>query len=50
MGLNFGKIVFGVVAGALLTGFILDELGQGRLGAVPQLFAKKVTRGFGDGN
>lgn len=45
--MNFGKAVFGVVVGAILTGFILDELGQGRLGSVPKALAQKVTRGFG---
>lgn len=45
--MNFGKTVFGVLVGGFLLGFVLDELGQGRLGSVPQMIAKKVTRGFG---
>lgn len=44
---KFGKNVFSVIVGALLTGFVLDELGQGRLGSLPKTIAKKVTRGFG---
>lgn len=44
---NFGKTVLGVVVGAFLAGFILDELGQGRLGELPKTIAKKVTRGYG---
>lgn len=45
--MNIGKQIFSVVIGALLTGFILDELGQGRLGTLPKALAQKVTRGFG---
>lgn len=45
--MNFGKNIFAVVIGAVLTGFILDELGQGRLGSLPKALAQKVTRGFG---
>jgi hypothetical protein len=41
-------ILLGVVAVAILgTGLLLETLGSGKLGALPQAFAKKVTSGYG---
>jgi len=41
-------LTFGVIIAAIMvTGAILDEAGKGKLGALGQSLAKKVTNGYG---
>lgn len=44
---QIGLVVLGVFAGVIVTGSILDEVGQGKAGSLLQKLAQKTTRGFG---
>lgn len=44
---GFAVNVLTVVVGAVLTGIVLDEAGQGKFGQTIKMLAQKTTRGFG---
>ena len=47
--MDFVKTFLAVASAIIITGIVLDEIGQGRLGTSAQMIALKATHGYGAG-